>query len=181
MLLQLTTISTAPTMKKILAIFLALTLNACTTTNTHHYDKTEAAQANIKLGMYYLLEQGDTAKAKQKFLKATQQAPKNSAVWYSLAYFEEQTGDVEMAEKHYLNAIKLSPKLGEAQNNYGAFLCRQGNYKKSITYFINATNDPNYLNTAKAYENAAQCALKIPDKTLAEKYHQLALQRGLSK
>jgi type IV pilus assembly protein PilF len=143
------------------------------------YQQKEAAEANVKLGMYYLIEKNNVPLAKQKLLKATVQAPSDPAVWYALAYFEERVGETASARIHYLRAIKLSPKLGAAQNNYAAFLCRQGEYRSAITHFINATNDPSYLNTAKAYENAAQCAAKIPDQILAEKYHYLAKERGL--
>jgi type IV pilus assembly protein PilF len=170
-------------MKKIRAIILgiwALCACGCASTEVNHQSQQqEAAEANVKLGMYYLLEKNNAAQAKQKFLKAMTQAPSDPMVWYSLAYFEERVGEINAARIHYIHAIKLSPRSGATQNNYAAFLCRQGEYQQSIGHFINATKDPYYVNTAKAYENAAQCAAKIPDKVLAEKYHQLAKERGL--
>lgn len=170
-------------MKKILSItfiILALCTGGCRSLNVDHkHQQKEAAEANVKLGMYYLLEKSNAAQAKQKFLKATTQAPTDPMVWYSLAYFEERVGEIEVAHAHYLQAIKLSPKEGATQNNYAAFLCRQGEYRKSVGHFINATQDSHYLNTAKAYDNAAQCAAKIPDQALAEKYLELARARGL--
>ena len=56
------------------------------------------------------------------------------------------------------------------QNNYGVFLCRQKKYTEAIIHFLLATKDPAYLHVSDAYQNAAHCALKIPNRALADQY-----------
>lgn len=133
-----------------------------------------AANFNAQLGLTYL-QQHDLANAKQKLLLALQQAPKSLAVQEALAYFFERTGDPIAAQHYYLQGIKLAPYSGIAQNNYGTFLCRQGDYWQALQYFMRAAQDVNYLNPAHVYENAGLCALKIPDKSEARGLFQKAL------
>ena len=66
-------------------------------------------------------------------------------------------------------------------NNYGTFLCRQGEYKKAETYFLNAIKDVNYIHTAGAYENAGLCALEVPDLAKAKLYFTSALNQDPSR
>lgn len=134
---------------------------------------------NIELGMAYI-EKGDMQRAKQKLLYAIKKAPELPEAWYSIAYFCEVTGNKAEAQADYLKAIKLAPHRGDTLNNYGTFLCRQGRYQDSIQYFLAAIKDPQYLETASAYENAGLCAEKIPNKSLAIQLFQKALAESPS-
>lgn len=136
--------------------------------------KLTAARINVRLGMAYL-ERDDILRAKQKFLLALEEAPTIPETSYAMAYFLEKTDNKVEAKKYYLKAIALAPTRGDTLNNYGTFLCRNKDYRESITYFSKAIKDPNYLETAAAYENAGICARKIPDRLLAEKYFSQAL------
>ncbi len=136
---------------------------------------TRIAEINIQLGVAYL-QQGDVQRAKQKLLYALQTAPTLPEAWYSMAYFHEVTGHKDEAKIEYLKAIAIIPNRGDVHNNYGTFLCRNGNYLESIQEFVNAAKDPEYLEMPSAYENAGLCALKIPDTKLAIKYFSQALQ-----
>ncbi len=146
---------------------------ACSTTAPK--TNTEAAGYNTRLALNYL-QQGDVVKAKSKMLLALQQAPNNPVVLDSMGYLLEKTGESKSAENYYLKALKLAPKDGRIQNNYGTYLCRHGRYKESIKHFVLATEDPNYLHIAAAYDNAGRCALKIPDKKLADTYFKRSSQ-----
>jgi type IV pilus assembly protein PilF len=138
-------------------------------TSCAELQKTDAADAQIQLGLVYL-EKQDNMMAKKKFLLALQDAPHYSQAWDALAYYTELTGDTETAEKYYKKAIKLAPKQGSAHNNYGVFLCKQTRYTEALQQFNLALLDKNYLKTEAVYQNAGMCALKIPDTKLAEKY-----------
>jgi len=164
-------------LKKIIPTILYFSLCACSTTYPAQTDKISAAEINTKLALAYL-DHNDAARGKAKLLLAQKQAPLDPAVWYVSGYFWERTGERAAANQAYLNAIKLAPTLGAAQNNYGAFLCRQGQYSAAISHFLLAIADPNYLSIVGAYENAAQCALKIPNRALAEEYLHLANARA---
>ena len=156
-------------------------LAACTTnTVTNHRpperNLVQAAAINVKLGLSYL-QQGNIAQAKQKLLLAQQQHA-SAEVYRALAYFYEKTNNFKQANDYYQQAIAKAPTAGAGHNNYGVFLCRQKQYQPAEQQFLAAANDPNYLHTAAAYENAGLCALLIPDQIKAEKYFTQALQQN---
>lgn len=164
----------------VLAISISL-LTSCSTTKSqeeeHDQDRMiKTAKINSQLGIAYL-EKNNAQRAKQKLLLALKQAPNIPEPWYSMGYYLETTGDKEGARTYYLKAINIAPTRGDAQNNYGTFLCRSGDYANSIEHFIVATKDTDYLDVGSAYENAGLCAMKIPDKQLAMKYFEHALMQ----
>lgn len=164
-------------MKKIQFLTLSLVisiLSACSTTKTAQDEedsirKIRTAKINAQLGIAYL-ERKNIQRSKQKLLLALKQGPDIPETWYSMGYFLESTGNKDEANKYYLRAIEVAPNRGDAQNNYGTFLCRAGNYSASIQRFLLAVKDPNYLDPAAAYENAGVCAMKIPLYTEAQQY-----------
>lgn len=154
-------------------------LSACATQSIPTEDesrKIKTAKINAQLGMSYL-EQHDVIRAKQKLLLALDQEPEIPETLYSMAYFFESTGDIAKANQYYLKALKVAPKRGDVNNNYGTYLCRMGQYQKSIQYFLIAANDTNYLNPADAYENAGLCALKMNARKQAKIYFQHAINQ----
>jgi len=122
----------------------------------------KAANINMQLGIGYL-QQEQIDRAKQKLLLAKEQNPTSPLVWDSLAYFYATTGDANKANQYYQKAISIAPKDGETLNNYGVFLCGQGKYQQALTYFYKAVEDPAYVTTGQAYENAGLCAQQIPN------------------
>lgn len=151
-----------------------LTVVACqpnlqTQDNLNHENYRKAAMYNTELGLAYL-KQGDRARAKRKLLTALKQDPHSPKVHASLAYFMEQSGEDKEAILHYKKAVLLAPKDGAQLNNYGAFLCRRGQYLEAENYFIKASKDVQYDNTAAALENAGLCAMAIPDFKKAKYY-----------
>lgn len=163
---------------KIIIVFIAAFLAAC----AHHQtiENTTAADYNVQLGLGYL-EKGDNVRAKEKLLRATAQAPELVDAHLALAYYYEQMGQIQPAEQSYQNALKITPTLGRVNNNYGAFLCQQGAYAKSMQYFQRAIDDASYPQTAKAYENAAFCSVMRHDLKAASEYADLAVQQDPSK
>lgn len=164
---------------------LSLLLTACSTTKTAAEDNVNAkriatAKINTQLGMAYL-ERHEVQRAKQKFLLAMNQAPNIPETLYSMAYYLEVTGENNEARTYYLKAISVAPNRGDAHNNYGTFLCRSGEYNAAIEQFITATQDPTYLDTASAYENAGLCASKIPDRKRALAYFKHAVEQDPSR
>ena len=163
-------------MKHKLLVFLCLFLSACVTQHTDTVRPNQtAAGYNMELGLAYL-KQGRMARSKSKLLLALSQAPHWPEVYNAMAYYSEQTGEMKSARRYYKKAIDLNPALGTSQNNYGAFLCRRGHYRKAIEHFNFAVQDPDYLNGSEAFENSGLCALLIPDKKLAKHYFLKAIQ-----
>ncbi|MDI1351353.1 MAG: type IV pilus biogenesis/stability protein PilW [bacterium] len=140
----------------------------------------KAASYNMQLGLGYL-KQGDRPRAKRKLLTALEQEPNSPDVNAAMAYFFEQTKELDDAKKYYSKAVSLSGNSGAQLNNYGTFLCRQGDYKNAETYFLKAVKDQQYIHTSGAYENAGLCALAIPDDEKAKKYFTNALNQDPSR
>lgn len=137
--------------------------------------KQDVVALNVQLGMRYLA-QGNTPRAKQKLLTALKWDSNSLSAITAMAYFMEKTGEQKKAQALYQKALALKPLQGEPLNNYGTFLCRNGNFKEAESYFLKAVNDVNYVNTAGAYENAGLCALQVPDRSKAASYFKMALK-----
>ena len=128
-------------------------LSACVShSDTSDFDKQAAAKARVELALGYLQQQ-NSSQAKLNLDKALSYAPKYSLVHAALAYFYQQQGDVEHAKQAYLTAIKLDDKQGDVLNNFGAFLCAQGEYQAAYKQ-------------SDTYENLALCALSAKDQKI---------------
>lgn len=149
-------------------------------TSNKKVDLSKAASYNVQLGLGYL-KQGDRSRAKKKLLTALDQEPHSAEVNAALAYYFEQSSEIDEARKYYLKALSLSSNGGAQLNNYGTFLCRQGEYEKAETYFLKAVKDMQYVHTAGAYENAGLCALAIPNNEKAKLYFSKALKQDPSR
>ena len=144
------------------------------TADSYGNPNPNAAKLNAQLGIGYV-NNGNISRAKRKLNQAMKQGPNIPEVLVAMAYYYEKTGDIREAEYYYKEAIDLNSTRGDTQNNYGTFLCREKHYQPAIKHFMLAIRDPEYLNTAEAYENAGLCAMQIPDKALAESYFEKAL------
>ena len=140
----------------------------------------EAANYNIQLGLEYL-KQGNISRSKRKLLLALKQAPGSPEANAAMAYFMEKSGEVENATIYYQKAMAAAPGRGTQFNNYGAFLCRQGDYAQAETYFLKAVNDIQYINTAGAYENAGLCAMASKNDAKAEQFFMKAIGQDSSR
>lgn len=135
----------------------------------------KAADLNTQLGLNYL-RRGEYETALDKLEKALKQDPNSSSAHHTIAILYDNLGEVDKAEHHYRRAVDIEPKYSQAQNNYGVFLCRQGQYAASIERFLLAIDNPLYRSPDQAYENAGLCAKQIPDMAMAENYLRQALQ-----
>jgi type IV pilus assembly protein PilF len=153
-------------LKKFLFITLLLMLTSCVqhsqkqvNQRNWHDASREKARENAYLALNYL-RQGYTDYAQEKLQLALQQAPKDTVVLDTAGYYFEKTGRIKLANHYYKQAIVAAPYSGIAKNNYGAFLCRNGYYKASIGYFLQASTTPRTPITREALENAKYCKLQ---------------------
>ncbi len=161
-------------MKKIIVLLAFLfALNACSLKQIP--ENTTAASYNVQLGLGYLA-QNERVRAKEKLLRALNQAPNTLAPHLALAYYYETVDEQAKAQYTYQHALKILPKSGQVNNNYGVFLCAQGDYSQALVYFERALLDPYYTNTASAYENTALCMAKM-NNAKAANYAYLAVQQ----
>lgn len=168
------------TLRYLLLGLILLVLQACQYNNepSHVFfsqksKHPEAALRHMQLGLAYL-NQGDRVRAKQKLMRALEEAPNSASVNAAIGYFMEQTGEIKQARFYYDKAVRCEPS-GAHLNNYGAFLCRNKQYIKAEHYFKKAIQDKQYIHTATVYENAGFCALASANDKKAVHYFKQAL------
>jgi type IV pilus assembly protein PilF len=138
-------------------------------TSSDQTDIQRRAQIRLQLAVGYF-EQGQMATALDEVKQALQIDP-NLADGYSvraLVYME--MGETRLAEENFQRALKIAPNNPDFSNNYGWFLCHNGQEKQSIGYFDAALQNKSYLSPAKALNNAGLCSMRMKDNASAERY-----------
>ncbi|MDF2690880.1 MAG: ycf3 [Gammaproteobacteria bacterium] len=162
-------------------IGLAATLTACSTlpSATQQQQNIQAAQADVQLALNYL-QNKQMPLAKQKLLEAIKLAPNLPEAHYSMGFYLQAVGQTKQAQQEYLKALQLAPNDPKVLNGYGVFLCNTQDYQNGINYFLKAIAQPSFTSPGVAYQNAALCALKIPDNSQAMQYFQQAINQDPS-
>jgi len=135
-------------------------------------DQTAAqkrADIRMQLAVGYF-EQGQLPVALDEIKKAIAADPTYAAAYGMRAVIYMRMGENELANDNFLYALKLEPNNPELNNNYGSYLCQHGRVPESFKHFDAALNNRMYQSPASALNNAGDCALKIKDYGLAEKY-----------
>lgn len=166
-------------MKNVFGLGLIIALTGCVTVtetagNATQSDPTEMAEARIALGLGYL-ENGSMIKARENLEKALQHAPDYYRSQLSMAHYYEAVGENDSARKMYRTALSKHPKNGNVLNNFGTFLCKQGEYDTADQYFRRAVEQPYYYLISASYENAGLCALKAGKTDNAREYFKRAI------
>ncbi|HED40596.1 MAG TPA: type IV pilus biogenesis/stability protein PilW [Chromatiales bacterium] len=160
----------------LIVVPLLLSLVACTSDAVRKKTEGESsASINARLGLAYM-QQGNNDVALEKLKRALKQDPEMVTAHHYIAELYRQLKSPADAERHYKIALKLTPKDYSLQNNFGVFLCEQGNYAAAEERFLLAVqhapaNEPR----DEFYENLAQCMMRKPDYEKAEKYFRIVL------
>jgi type IV pilus assembly protein PilF len=129
----------------------------------------QAAEVNTSLGREYM-SRGQFEIALEKLRKAVKADPKYAPAHTVLAVLYEQIDEPELARRHYRQAVDANPDNGDVNNNYGTFLCKQGDSRLAQQYFARALDDPFYRTPQVAYANAGTCALQAGNLDKAEEF-----------
>lgn len=143
-------------------ILTACILSACVSSFpvTQEANRLESVKARVNLALAYL-EQRDYPKAKLNIDRAIKHDPNDYLPYSVLAYYYQSIQDSPNAEQAYQQALKLSHKRPDVLNNYGTFLCEQGNYSSAYYQFEQAIESKqNYYHQADSLENVVKCARK---------------------
>lgn len=164
-------------LKKVLIIvFLPSLLSACASLGGYDQSSNnpQAADLNIKLGLSYL-QQKKYDLANKKLSRALGQAPDSGQANWAFALLQEQLGELDVARVHYEKALSTEPDSSEIKNNFGAFLCKQGDPERAFSLFNAAAANKLYNTPESALTNAGICAMKQQDSIKAENYLRQAL------
>jgi type IV pilus assembly protein PilF len=145
--------------RSIAAVLLLLALVGCASNDEPRYQSSpkEASQLNAQLGASYM-QSGQLQRADQKLRKALEQDSENVDAHTAFALLNMRLGKPEEAREHFETALDLDPESPQIHNNYGTFLCGEGEYDKGIEQFLKAAENRLYDTPAYAYANAGRCA-----------------------
>ena len=165
--------------KWMLAPIAITALSACVTVEVNsepeiYSNSEEKAAARIALGIGYL-EQGNMSKAQENLEIALKHAPNYYRSQITMAHYYERVGENSEANELYEKAVRMHSRNGNVLNNYGTFLCKQGDYQQADQYFNRAIEQPYYYQISGSYENAAFCALRAGEENKAMDYFARAL------
>ena len=100
----------------------------------------------------------------------------DSATAHTLAALvADRRGQARDAGDHYRRAVELAPAQGGMLNNYGTWLCQNGQAAASLEWFDRALADRNYPTPAVAMANAGACADQAGEGARAERYLEAAI------
>lgn len=152
---------------------LALMLAACASKPPQGGESS--AQINARLGLSYM-QQGNYDVALEKLKRALEQDSDLADAHHYIAELYKNLRNTELAEQHYRRALRLTPGDAALQNNYAVFLCDNGRYGEAEERFVRAARTPGYQRPDEAYQNAAMCLLRIPDRDKAKRHLRQALE-----
>lgn len=155
-------------------------LAACTTTtdpqSSGKTDLKEAARLNTQLGIDYM-RKGQYEFALEKLKRAIEQDADLATAHSSIALLYQRRGEADLAEDHYREALDLNKDDPGTLNNFGVFLCGQGEIGDAEKVFLKAAQNRANPSAADAWANAGVCVRRDPKKLeRAENYFREALQ-----
>jgi len=163
-------------------LIILLLLTACSSEENTRDDVSspptraeQASRINTELGAGYM-RRGNYQLAQQKLQKAVAFNPGNAQALSTLAILHEQINEPDEARRYHHQAVKADPEDASVQNNYGAFLCKIGEYTQSEKHFLNAANNAFYQTPELALINAGRCIAQVEEYSRAEQHLRRALQ-----
>lgn len=154
-------------------------LSACSSGNNFILEprNKEAADYNARLGAEYL-RKNRLDLAEDKLSRALSQNPSSSEANHYYALLQNRLGDKTKANRHFQKAIWLDKDNPDIHNNYGSFLCQEGQYDQAVSEFKKALEDPLYKTPEYAYTNAGVCLRRANKLEEAEQYLREALKKN---
>lgn len=121
------------------------------------------------------IQGGNLDAAERKAREAQKLVPTAPDGLVLLAGIDERRGRSQQAGENFRKAAELAPQRGDVLNNYGAWLCQQGQTAESLIWFDRAQRAPGNPAVAEAQANAGSCALDAGQFERAERDLRAAL------
>jgi len=157
----------------LLGLFAALALSGCVTPGASVGDgaiersvgqNREAAKVNTELAAGYMQE-GQIKVAVEKARRALAFDDGYGPAHHVHALLMARLGEDDKARDSFARAVRLDPDNSDLANNYGGFLCSQGEFDQAQAMFRRAYDDPLYetpefalVNSGRCYQEAGQSA-----------------------
>ncbi|MFT4179106.1 MAG: tetratricopeptide repeat protein [Thermomonas sp.] len=116
-----------------------------------------------------LYQRGELQQSERQARRALELAPRSADAHTLLGLIADARGDAKTAGAHYRQAVEVMPDKGVYANNYGGWLCANGQPQESLAWFDRALADGSYASPASALVNAGSCARKagLPERAEA--------------
>jgi len=105
------------------------------------------------------MQVGNLDAAERKVREALKLAPEAPDALVLQAGIDDRRGRTRQAGENFRKAAEQAPQRGDVLNNYGAWLCQQGQPAESLVWFDRALQAPGYATPGEAQANAGSCAL----------------------
>jgi type IV pilus assembly protein PilF len=160
-----------------------LTAGCAQTSQTRQYQDSDSqlepenspAMLNVKMGVAYL-EREDYKTALEKLKRALGHNPKLAIAHSAIALVYSSMNALKDAQRHYELSVKYAPNDPNILNNYGTFLCQNGNYLEAVDYYKRTLANPFYRTPETVHENIGVCLMKADDFAQAEYHFRKALE-----
>lgn len=130
---------------------------------------------NVKMGVSYY-ERGDYDTAIDKLKTALRHNPKLAVAHSAIALVYSNMNAKVDARRHYELSVRYAPNNPSILNNYGTFLCQNGEYQKAVQYYRRTISNPFYKTPETAMENAGVCEMRAERFKQAEQDFRSALK-----
>ena len=138
-------------------------------------DARRRAEAHAALaGEYY--QRGNFAVALSETRQAIADDPTYVAAYNMQGLVYMQLREDAPARQAFERALSLEPANSEVLNNFGWFLCLQGDGVRAIDLMLRAASDKRYATPEKAYLSAGLCMRRLGRNADAEEYLRRAVQ-----
>lgn len=117
----------------------------------------EREQARQRMHISQALANGELEQALRLARRAVASDRQNPDALTMLAAVQSRRGEDEAAGRSYRQALALAPRRGDLLNNYGAWLCTQGQPAEALVLLDRARQDP-AAPLADVQVNAGICA-----------------------
>lgn len=138
--------------------------------------RERAAEVNTELASGYMRE-GHIDVAVEKAERAIEIDSRYAPARHVYALLLDRLGEESRAATEFEAALRYSNERdSDLANNYGAFLCRQGDYNKAQSMFERALRNPLYQTPEFALTNSGRCYERAGALTQALERYQEARQ-----
>lgn len=169
-----------------LCALVLLGLTGCATTGLqgegdsierHVGENRQAAEINTELAGGYMRE-GELKVAMEKIKRAIRFDSGYAPAHHVHALLLQRLGEDDKAGKAFERAVRLDGENSDMANNYGGFLCSQGDYERAQAMFRRAYSDPLYETPEYALVNSGRCYQQAGDQDQALAQFRRALDEG---